>query len=370
MTTSTKFPRLNKSVLGITNLISTYSSPVDINIDGQNYKLRLQFKTTQTVNQPEYATIIKARNSTFIITINEWPEFISKNNHDVIPLLRSRSRIVRKLTSKVLLSPILHWVENIVGEKPILFDAVEKEIQLAKPHVFSDPLVFYYQLTSETGHIATGTIKVNNDSSAELEQLLEKHSPSTINNFQRLGLNTQLYIGSSTVTASEMYNLEMGDVVLFDQDIFGDENKIIATISDHVRVQLELKKSDDESLQKEDILMVDKIPNHFNKDTVMSDDNHEEDQYKENKPDRRYQEGLDQELNFIDEINVKLEFELGSISLPISQVKKLSPGYVLSLDKPLDKSVHIFSNGQLLGVGEIVNIEGTTGVRLKSFLGK
>ncbi len=351
------------------NLISAYASPVDIKIDGQNYKLHLSLENEENAAQPEYATILKSGNSTFIITINQWPEFIKKNNLDVIPLLRSRSRVVRKLTSKVLLSPVLHWIENIIDEKPILFDAVEKEIQLAKPYIFSDPYVLYYHLTSESGQIATGTIKVNSDSSAELVQLLQHQATST-NDFEQLSLNTQLLIGSSILTSSELYSLETGDVVLFDQDIFGDENRVMATISDRLHLTLKLKKSDSESSEKEDILIVDKIPNQFKKDIEMSEESSGKDKHKENKPNRRYQEGLDQELNFIDEINVKLEFELGSVSLPISQVKALSPGYIFSLDKPIDKSVHIFSNGQLLGIGEIVNIEGTTGVRLKSFLGK
>ena len=66
----------------------------------------------------------------------------------------------------------------------------------------------------------------------------------------------------------------------------------------------------------------------------------------------------------INEMPVRLSFDLGEQSLTFKEVANLQPGYILNMKRPFTNIIKIRSQNQLIGKGEIVDIEGRVGVRI------
>lgn len=72
----------------------------------------------------------------------------------------------------------------------------------------------------------------------------------------------------------------------------------------------------------------------------------------------------------LNSLPIQLDFELGSVLLPLEVVKTLSPGYVFQLDSLIEQPVSITVNGQKIAEGELVRIDRHTGVRIVRFGGQ
>jgi type III secretion protein Q len=66
----------------------------------------------------------------------------------------------------------------------------------------------------------------------------------------------------------------------------------------------------------------------------------------------------------LDDLPVKLVFELGRLDLSLGEVRKLAPGAVVPLVRPVEESLVIIANGRRIGRGMLVQIGDSLGVRL------
>lgn len=66
----------------------------------------------------------------------------------------------------------------------------------------------------------------------------------------------------------------------------------------------------------------------------------------------------------LDAVPVTLSFDLGELTLPLSALRQLAPGQSFELGRPLAGAVRVRANGALVGVGELVEIDGRLGVAL------
>ena len=68
----------------------------------------------------------------------------------------------------------------------------------------------------------------------------------------------------------------------------------------------------------------------------------------------------------VDDIPVRLVFEIGHTQMPIGTLKHLQPGYTVALEESIDqhKPVTIKANGATIGCGEIVMIDDHLGIRI------
>jgi type III secretion protein Q len=71
----------------------------------------------------------------------------------------------------------------------------------------------------------------------------------------------------------------------------------------------------------------------------------------------------------IDDLEVRIVFEIGRRDLPLSELQRIRPGYVVELDRPLGLSVDLTVRGQMIGKGELVQIDNTIGVRIQRLFG-
>ena len=72
----------------------------------------------------------------------------------------------------------------------------------------------------------------------------------------------------------------------------------------------------------------------------------------------------------LDEIDIRLSFDLGERVLTLAELRLLTTGYIFDLGRDLRKSVFIRANGKIIGEGELVDIDGQTGVSVLNFAEK
>jgi type III secretion system YscQ/HrcQ family protein len=75
-------------------------------------------------------------------------------------------------------------------------------------------------------------------------------------------------------------------------------------------------------------------------------------------------------LTDADDVPVTVSFDLGQIDVPLGELRRIDEGYSFNLQKPLDGAVTMRINGRLIGKGELVEIEGSLGVRVVELFAK
>lgn len=160
-------------------------------------------------------------------------------------------------------------------------------------------------------------------------------SSSDISIWSDIPVPIQFVVGWTDLPVTNFKNIEKYDVILFDECLIYNENNFYIKIGrrNAIEAHIEGKKiSVLSSLEK-----------------IMLED---EMQISENQ---------------IDEIDIRLTFDLGERTLSLAELRLLSPGYIFDLGRDLRKSVFIRANGKIIGEGELVDIDGQTGVSVLSF---
>lgn len=70
------------------------------------------------------------------------------------------------------------------------------------------------------------------------------------------------------------------------------------------------------------------------------------------------------QVNDIEELSVRLDFDIGDLALSITELRDLRPGVILELEKDKHSLVTIRNNGRAIAEAELVEIEGLIGVRI------
>ncbi len=70
----------------------------------------------------------------------------------------------------------------------------------------------------------------------------------------------------------------------------------------------------------------------------------------------------------LDDISVIFTAELGSTTLAIDEILKLSKGSVIDVQKPAGESVELFINNKIIGKGEVMVYEKNLAVRINEIL--
>ena len=65
-----------------------------------------------------------------------------------------------------------------------------------------------------------------------------------------------------------------------------------------------------------------------------------------------------------DVLPVQLVFLAGEKEVALRDLKRISPGYVFDLGRPVDRHVEVRANGRRIGIGELVEIDRRVGVRM------
>jgi flagellar motor switch/type III secretory pathway protein FliN len=66
----------------------------------------------------------------------------------------------------------------------------------------------------------------------------------------------------------------------------------------------------------------------------------------------------------LEDVPLEVRFDLGSVRIPLRELRALGAGQVFRLASGLDEVVEIRFSGELLGRGELVLVDGTLAVRV------
>ncbi len=66
----------------------------------------------------------------------------------------------------------------------------------------------------------------------------------------------------------------------------------------------------------------------------------------------------------VDSLPIKLVFVAGELAIALRDLHRIAPGYVFDLRQPVDGHVEVRANGQVIGNGDLVELDGRVGVRI------
>ncbi|GAB2734869.1 SctQ family type III secretion system cytoplasmic ring protein BscQ [Melaminivora jejuensis] len=164
-------------------------------------------------------------------------------------------------------------------------------------------------------------------------------------------------LGESRLTLQELHSLDLGDVVLLQASFIGAQRSLWLSADGRAGVHVQLP----EPAQPATPFLTVVHP----WSATMSAPN------PPGNPSGNpsHPGSADQAAAPLQELPVRLSFDVGELSLTLAQLQALQPGQVLQLGHPLSAGVHIRANGVLLGEGDLVEIDGQLGVAVRSLVG-
>jgi type III secretion protein Q len=181
----------------------------------------------------------------------------------------------------------------------------------------------------------------------QLAVLLEKHAraePAEID----ISARACLRIAATSLTIRELRGLAAGDVVLVD-DRCGPEMALLV-IAEHLAAPAEL-------LPEGGRLVSAPVRARGSKwEWAMADVR------------EQAGEGIGEEAS-LDNIPLRVTFELGQVDLTLGEIRNLAPGALVPLSRPLEDTVDIVANGRRLGRGTLVSIGDSVGIQITRLFG-
>ncbi len=237
------------------------------------------------------------------------------------------------LLLELAFSEAIVQVERVIG-RAINFTSVERAPsgQLPPPNhewLPVDITIFVDRIaTSSRIHLCVAGNRI-------LAQLL-KRLPTRRLRIDHLPIVVGFEVGHAVLSVGEFMLLEQGDVI-FSQEQDISSSRVTAVIADRLYAS---------ATAEENQLRIFEPFKH--RENAMSDE----------------PLGQDSSLSSLDEIEVKLTFEIGRKSIPLSELETLAPGYVFELDRKASATIDVVSGGRRIGRADLVEIGDRVGVRL------
>ncbi len=165
-------------------------------------------------------------------------------------------------------------------------------------------------------------------------------SPLNMSDLAQLPLPIHFCVGWTSLALDALTSLKKNDVILLDECWLGAEDNIAVRVGNGSGIRGKLNGTS--------ITLTQGL------EATMNDEE---------------QQDMEDE-SLLDDIGIRVNFDLGERSLTLAELRLLAPGYVFELGRDLRRSVTIRANGKAIGEGELVDIEGQTGVSVLSISSK
>ncbi len=152
-------------------------------------------------------------------------------------------------------------------------------------------------------------------------------------------------VGWTILPLSSVRSLARHDVVLLDECLaWGGMDRLMVRISDHWAVEAQI-----EGMRVRVTTEPERIMDEFEEE--------QGDDFDDNRGGAR-----------LDDLPVRLQFDLGERTLPLAELQTVGPGFVFELGRELRRAVTIRANGRAIGDGELVEVDGQVGVLIRQLL--
>ena len=168
---------------------------------------------------------------------------------------------------------------------------------------------------------------------------MHSHLPDSL---ESLPIPVMICAGWTTLAFPTLRQLRLNDVILLDECLIDrDQEEVLIRFGNRFGIRGELLES---SIKVMDFI-----------EEIMDDI----DEFNE-PPDDDFP--VDQGDSELEQIPVRLYFDLGERMVTLAELKTVAPGYIFELGREPRRAVTIRVNGKKIGEGELVEIDGHTGV--------
>jgi type III secretion protein Q len=178
-----------------------------------------------------------------------------------------------------------------------------------------------------------------------LARFLDRHAGGVVPEIE-LPVPVSVRVAAVTCSAGEIVTLLPGDVVMADDRCHGARTAVVV-LAEHVAAPVALTAAGAQ-LTAPPVRVQGSIW-----EWSM-----------ESRGDRSQADLEKTDLDDIDDIPVKLLFELGRVELSLAEVRQLAPGALIPVPRLLEENVDISANGRRIGRGNLVQIGNNLGVRI------
>lgn len=166
---------------------------------------------------------------------------------------------------------------------------------------------------------------------------------------EQLPILVQVCAAGTDLTLSELRTLRPGDVILPDHDP-KPSSATVAVVGERVQFQTERVASG--------VRIVSRLSGARADSTGVG--------FMQQPTEALQRPALDEAD--LEQLPIRLVFEVGRLEIPLAEVRRLAAGYVLPLARPTDAAVDIVANGRKIGRGSLLKIGDSIGVRVERLL--
>lgn len=182
---------------------------------------------------------------------------------------------------------------------------------------------------------------------AELAGRLPVPEPGGDADWAALPIQLRLDAGWTDMPLSDLRGLARGDIVLLDATMLHDGGGLTVRVDEATALKARLVGT---------TLVIDDIVR-----TIMTEDPAHSVPVQEPPAADDAAEPL---LASLDNVNVRLTFDLGHRNLSLGELKALTPGAIFDLGRAPAQAVNVRANGALIGTGELISVADRIGVRI------
>lgn len=197
----------------------------------------------------------------------------------------------------------------------------------------------------DTGQVLQALLRTDGLGLLVCASLVPEHAPAAPDalDVEALPITLRLCIGEADLSLNQLRHLARGDVVLITRRLTDDASQVVLRAPLSGRVDWSIAARVDGM----ELHLVQAVK-------TMS-----------TAPDAPPPSGTDEPIS-IDQMPVRLSFDVGDKTLTLAELRSLQAGSVLALDRPVDDYVTVRANGAAIGRGQLIEIDGRMGVSISS----
>jgi flagellar motor switch protein FliN len=280
-------------------------------------------------------------NNRFLFHLNLEVEFFRNvlNDYPKVGNLSQMPAVLRKIALEVA-------AERLFDRFDHHFNCKSSIIPLSDIR-WSDYLKYdlFFEIIKKTDRTRfCGSIKTNRSGIDWIVEQLDRLPEITLKNSNQIPLEIFFEIGRTILSIKDLDDIEPGDIIILDSDSFLDKHQMVirmgplalfsGSIDPAGKIKIEEKLLENMEEKMEETPSID--------GTISKDERDKQ----------------------IDDIPVKLVFQLGETRMKFGELIRLQPGYIFAVETDINKPVTIKVNGRPVGKGELVEIGDSVGVRV------
>jgi type III secretion system YscQ/HrcQ family protein len=319
-------PKISQSLLRWQNAMANKCFSIDVSLGREALSYRISLLSTPILeDNVTFGILFEVDGVPFPVWFSAWPlekrikEFIADGDITRVPV-DLRAELVERALSP-LLEPLIQKTQVNIHVMNFLTH---------QPSEVND-MSLGFEFTDEFNNVTSLMVVVHEKVAPSILKMMDYWPSRPVHPWQNYITPLWLEVGGVDLSLRQLSQVKQMDVFLLEKSQDVDNNKVLLRngAGGFYRAVL----ADKQLLIKSGII-------------IMSDDIQNE------------------VLDNINDIPVRLTFDVGEITLPFNTVQKLADGAVIELNYPITPMVTIRSNNKVIGMGELVDIDGKKGVRI------